>query len=257
MFLEIKFFGGWRLSFVFCMLSYKIQFLGEYKSHIVSLCFGPFLTSDHNNTEYFNNEDQIVCVQNCKISTASTIQKHVQQVLFALVWEPQSWYFLCLKYPIIGGISTLRFFLDLVIAKSVNPWIAFNTEIFFSCRIKNLRPKVVVVTLLISILALAGIIEWLRWLWWKRNKRGSSHRRRDETRIKTNICSVFVDIFICLDCVVEQKIKSDLRALKYKQLIQSIRVAEQSEMNLMFSTKCHFLEIEMVGWTKWQWHCPQ
>ena len=133
---------------------------------------------------------------------------------YLLLSEPQSWYFLCLKYPIIGGISTLRFFLDLVIAKSVNPWIAFNTEIFFSCRIKNLRPKVVVVTLLISILALAGIIEWLRWLWWKRNKRGSSHRRRDETRIKTNICSVFVDIFICLVCVVEQKIKSNLRALK-------------------------------------------
>ena len=239
------------------MLSFKIQFLGEYKSHIVSLCFGPFLTSPV--TIALN-----ILTMRIKSFVSRTAKLALRQPsrnmssrYYLLSSEPQSWYFLCLKYPIIGGISTLRFFLDLVIAKSVNPWIAFNTEIFFSCRIKNLRPKVVVVTFLISILALAGIIEWLRWLWWKRNKGGSSHRRRDKTRIKTNICSVFVDIFICLDCVVEQKIKSDLRALKNKQLIQSIRVTEQSEMNLMFSTKCHFLEIEMVGWTKWQWHCPQ
>lgn len=56
-------------------------------------------------TEYFNNEAQNDCVEICKISTASTIQKNVQQVLFVLSVF-QSGYFLCLKHPIIGGIYT-------------------------------------------------------------------------------------------------------------------------------------------------------
>ena len=133
------FFGGWWSSCVYSKYYFSAQLLdlnlrGVQIPYCQPLLFCVWacthLTSDHN-TEYFNNEDQIVCVEDCKISTASTIQKHVQQVLMyclpSLSPEPQSWYFLCLKYPIIGGISTLRFFLDLVIAKSVDPWIPFNT----------------------------------------------------------------------------------------------------------------------------------
>ena len=60
---------------------------------------------------------------------------------YLLLSEPQSWYFLCLKYPIIGGISTLRFLLDLVIAKSVNPWIAFNTLDFLFLSHKKFKAQ--------------------------------------------------------------------------------------------------------------------